>query len=439
MDNYSRAILKKKISSLIRRGALREKKIVLFGASVFSREIRNCLLEQGFDISGVVDNDSRKLGSECMGLKVETPETILLPRNDNTVVLLMSVFFYREMTCQLLQMGYTINKDVFTLNLKVNETLPVLIYMLVRVIRGRFVYQSFSKKDAVFVAPYTGIGDIYLIGMFFNEYLRQKAVTDYVFVVVSGACKKVAELFDIKNIVVIKPKVTDDLISCRYFMRTEWPIVVLNDGWLGEATQWIRGYKGLNFEKMFRYFVFGFDDKTQHELPLKKCNSAEIAALFQKHGLIRGRTVVLSPYSNTLFDLPEEIWLSIVKYCKDMGFAVCTNCAAGTEKPIAGTEAVFFPLVLAIEFLNESGYFVGVRSGFCDIISASTCKKVVIYEKEGFFYKCSPFDYFSLIKMGLCDDVIEIEYDGIKERCLSKILSALKNTPSRRGGNDYDV
>jgi hypothetical protein len=71
--------------------------------------------------------------------------------------------------------------------------------------------------------------------------------------------------------------------------------------------------------------------------------------------------------------------------------------------------------------------FIGVRSGLCDIISSAKCTKIILYEKEGLFYKSSQYDYFSLAKMGLCDDAIEIEYsDELKDECLEKIFENLQ-------------
>jgi hypothetical protein len=425
MDNYSKAILRKKISRLVRYGLLNDKKIVLFGASVFSKEIKNCLSEQGFAISGFIDNDSRKIGTQCMGLEVHKPDATLLPNNSSFAILILSGGFYREMTHQLVQMGYKKNKHIFVLNFKTDESPPVMTYMFARAIRGKMTYKKLTRDSSancvVFIAPYTGTGDLYLVGLFFNEYIRRNGITDYIFVVVSGACKKTAEMFDIKNIVIVKPTLADDIINSQKFLRAAWKVVVLNDGWLRELTQWLRGYKELDFEKMFRYFVFGFDDSVPHELPPQKDCGNEIDALFKKYKLVKGKTVVLSPYSNTLFDLPDDLWQSIVQHCKSFGYTICTNCAGASEKPIPGTEEVFFPLGQAVAFMNTAGYFIGVRSGLCDIISASSCKKVILYEKEGFFYKCSPYEYFNLKKMGLCDGAVELEYrDDLKDEVLKR-------------------
>jgi hypothetical protein len=127
-----------------------------------------------------------------------------------------------------------------------------------------------------------------------------------------------------------------------------------------------------------------------------------------------------------LFDLPNDVLAEIVNHCKQQGLIPVTNCA-GTEKPVEGTKAIFFPLTQAIDFMDAAGYFLGVRSGLCDIISSSTCVKIIIYEKDGLFYKTSHFEYFSLKAMKLCDDALEIEYhDDLKKECLHEIKEVLK-------------
>lgn len=430
MDNYEIERIRRKINCLFDRGLLDGKYIILFGASAASKEVKTCLQERGIRPHAIIDNDVRKAGKECLGLTVQKPETLLCPFIDSAVILLCSAGFYREMTLQLNTLGYRNNKHIFCLNFKSDESLPVFFYNAARMLRGLLAYRrmirKYPEKHTLFIAPYTGTGDIYLVGLFLQEYLKRNSIAQYTFIVVSGACRKVAEMFGIQNIEVVSRLVVDDIINCDRALRAGWPLVILNDSWAAEYTnllQWVRGYKGLSFDKMFRYFVFGFDNDVAYQLPPPTDHKEEIKALFRKHGLIEGRTVVLSPYSNTLFELPDDAWKVLVDYCIQLGYTVCTNCAGVGETPVDGTAAVFFPLGQAVEFLNIAGYFIGVRSGLCDIISSSACKKIILYEKDGFFYKCSPYDYFSLRKMGLCDDLMEFEYrSDMKDEVLNAIL-----------------
>jgi hypothetical protein len=434
MDSYDMLRIQKHVKQLIKRKMLADKRIVLFGASRFSKDILACLEEHGYSADAVIDNDSRKTGNRFLGMIVQKPEDALVSFNDKTIILFYSPGFYWEITAQLEKMGYKRNRHIFSMNLKIDNSLHIFAYLTATKIRGlhwyRKIMRGHTKDCKVFIAPYTGTGDIYLIGLFFNEYIRRNGITDYVFTVVSNACKKVADMFDIKNIIVLPPQVSDDIISLKHVNGGEHlNIITLNDGWLGDPLQWLRGYKELNFEKMFRYFVFGFDDSVPHELPTPKDFGSEIDELFKKHELIKGKTVVLSPYSNTLFGLPDDVFGTIVSYCQERGMTVCTNCA-GSEKPIKGTKAVFFPLNQAIAFFDAAGYFIGVRSGLCDIISSSRCKKVIFYEKDGLFYKTSHFEYFSLNKMKLCDEAVEIEYsDALKDACLREVLRVFDNIP----------
>jgi len=436
MDNYEKARVRKCVGRFVKNGQLVGKRIVLFGASGFSKDIQNSLQEHGFSATAVVDNDSRKTGIRCLGMTVQRPEDTLLPFDDKTIILFYSPGFWREIAHQLKQMGYRRERHICVMNDKINDSFLNFSRMTAYKVRGLFWYRRIIKGHlpncTIFVAPYTGTGDIYLTGLFFNEYIRRNNIADYVFAVVSGACRKVAEMFDIKNVIVLPHQISDDIISLERSTGKKLNIVTLNDGWLGDPLQWLRGFKGLHFEKMFRYFVFGFGDDIAHELPPRKVYSDEIDELFKKYGLVKGETVVLSPYSNTLFDLPDDALEAIVAHCKGLNLTVCTNCA-GTEKPVAGTPAVFFPLNQAIAFMDAAGYFVGVRSGLCDIISSSTCKKIILYEKEGLFYQSSQFEYFSLAKMGLCDDAVEIEYrEDLKERVLRTIFGELPQ-PYREG------
>jgi hypothetical protein len=59
------------------------------------------------------------------------------------------------------------------------------------------------------------------------------------------------------------------------------------------------------------------------------------------------------------------------------------------------------------------------------VISSAKCKKVILYEKEALFYKSSQYEYFSLKKMGLCDDAIELEYSlDLHDKVMELILAA---------------
>ena len=105
------------------------------------------------------------------------------------------------------------------------------------------------------------------------------------------------------------------------------------------------------------------------------------------------------------------------------GYSVCTNSCGKKEPAIAGTDAVFFPLNIAPQVVEAAGTFVGVRSGFCDVISRAKARKVILYDKNNWFYNCSAYKYFSLNDMGLCNDAVELEYEEDFQRLCTEIIN----------------
>ena len=109
---------------------------------------------------------------------------------------------------------------------------------------------------------------------------------------------------------------------------------------------------------------------------------------------------------------------------KDRGFVVCTNSCGDTEPAVTGTIPVFFSLDIAPQLIEKAGYFIGIRSGFCDIISGSAAKKVILYHARERFFNGSTFEYFSLKGMGLCNDAVEIVFENADKELYEKVMGA---------------
>ena len=432
MDNLEKEKLKARIHHYAVKGLFKNRRILLFGGSRHVRGMWECLSAEGCTVSGIIDRNSRKSGDSYLEIPIEMPEKLLRPYDNAIVVLILSNHFYREMTAMLTAMGYRKNRHFFILNDVVgsrnDESLRSFLRMLARNQKGLSAYRRLTggTDKHVFVVPINSSGNAYLAGLFFQEFLERHEIKNYVFVVVGEMCKRVAELFDIQNIVVMNAPLVDDMIRCGNFLRGHMKITVLHDGWKSDITRWMKGWKGLNFEEYFRYFAYDFDDAVPHWLPPKRDHSAKVAELFERHGLQPGKTVVLAPYANMLHGNRVELWKNIAEYFQNHGYSVCTNCASAREKPIEGTEAVFFPFSMAVEFLETAGFFVSLRSGLCDIVSAAKCKKIILYEDGAVAFASSVYDYFGLKKMRLCEDAREMEIDpAAPESLLPDIIAAL--------------
>ena len=415
--------VKKRLLKLHWAGKLRNRQLCIFGANDNARQIIQILRKIGYEPATIIDNDSLKWGGYCSRIQVR-PVDSMVNSPENAVIIYS--FFWREMKYQLENLGFE-KKQIYAL-----EGHEKTVYRKVlESFYGRAIHRQLKRKYGnlpVFLCPYTGTGDIYLIGTFWQEYILKEKIDDYIFCVINAACQKVAMMFGIKNIVRMK-KQKESAYLIQYYMLCpeEINLKVLNDGWAqisGNPSEWFRGYKGMNFTELFRHFVFGLPKTCFPKHPELKNASKEIGVFFEKKGLCKGKTVILSPYSNTLADLPDVFWKKLAKKLMERGYIVCTNSSGDTEPPVTGTESVFFPLDIAPQFLNEAGYFIGIRSGFCDVISGSAAKKIVLYDKDNRFYNASAFEYFSLNAMGLCTDAIEIQFDAKKQsETISKILS----------------
>lgn len=403
--------VERSIKRRCRMGMLDGREIFLFGVSDNSRQIIQMLREYHIEPKNVIDNDTSKQNSYCSRLKVISLDSIDNPAGSEKIYIIYSSF-WREMILQLKQIG--VGKDNIW---KLAPKPKTLLGQFASAVRGNQYRRAFKRKYGdipVFLCPYTGTGDIYLIGTFWDEYVKRNHIPDYVFLVMSDACRKVANLFDIKNIELVKnEKYAAALIHYYLYDPAGGKIKILNDCWPqihANQTEWFRGYKGLYFTQLFRRFLFNLPDDVKPKHPQYRDEGRRVDGLFEEWGLEKGRTVVLSPYSNTLSDLPMEFWEDLALELGGMGYCVVTNCGGKTEPAVRGTKGIFFPLDLAPQFVEAAGAFVGVRSGLCDVVSGASAKKAVLYDAGNRFYMGSAFAYFSLKDMELCDDALELEF-----------------------------
>lgn len=433
MFDYKLAEVEKKLRGMHGKGFFNKKRVYLFGVSENTRQIIRILRSFPVEPVRVLDNDRKKQGTYCCGVEV-VPVEAVPGMGDGKNLYVVCSLYWREMAAQLLDQGV---KKENILSLYREES---LWECLCQAVRGKRVYDRLTRRYGeapVFLCPYTGTGDIYLIGTFWKQYTEKNQIEDYVFVVISKACEKAAMLFGIKNIEVLEKK-EESCCLIRYYMlcREKVDLKILNDAW-GQVhtntSEWFRGYKGLHFTEVFRRFVFGLPETSQPRHPLIGEMDAKEEETFKSLGLEAGNTVVLSPYSNTLADLPGEFWEELAGRLRGKGLKVCTNSSGEAEPAVKGTAAVFFPLNQAPRWVEKAGYFVGIRSGFCDMVSGAKARKVILYGKNDRFFNASSYEYFNLKGMGLCGDAEEMEFEsGDRELC-DKVTGAL--LASRRDGS----
>lgn len=299
--------------------------------------------------------------------------------------------------------------------------------------RGYKVYSSLKQEYGIdckiYVGQHPGTGDVYLQSMFINGYAKQNNVDNYVFTIIGGSAKSITKLFNIKIVKVLSLYESNCLVSFYRFMGEYCNIEVLHYhpmmmhyGVLG----YVRNYKGLNFYKMMHKYVFKSVSPSAIEIPIYSQDDKYIITLFKKNHLKFGKTVLLAPTANSLYNLPNSFWEKLVFLLNKKGYTVCTNSAGYNEKTIMGSIPIFIPYKYLKIFMENAGYIISLRSGLTDIISGLECKKIIIYPKQDIYSIMgglgSSYEYFSLNKMGLCNDAIEYEIDINNEKEMKLLL-----------------
>ncbi len=279
------------------------------------------------------------------------------------------------------------------------------------------ILEDKSEDYVLFLCPYAGTGDVYLSGMYIKSFAQKNNIINYIVLVIGEGNRKVISLFDFENIVKITQQEADCLIRLAMFLDDDKHIVIIHHDapqvYFGILENF-RNINDLNFTDLFVNVVFGHSPESGKQLPCFRFDHERISAIFSKYDLQPGKTVVLSPYAKTLYLLPEWVWVKIASLLSSKGYTVVTNVGGEFEKPVEGTRAVYFDYDISVPFLEKCGYFIGIRSGLCDVISSARCKKIIIYQPYLFWGEATAFEYFSLNSIGFCDDAIELQYDGIE-------------------------
>jgi hypothetical protein len=412
------ADIEKRVDRLARKGVFDDKKIVLFGASVTDGRCKRWLEERGFAVDAIIDNSREKVGREYLGLTVRTPEEVLAPFDEDRVILITSPTYWSEMTHQVVQMGYSKRTQVFSVGARPRQNAWwVFLRRLIAATKGSIALRKLARgadgKRTVFLTPVPPAGDVYVECLFIRQYVRRNNVQRFVIAVPNAACRRMVELFGFDDVVVLDEDVLWHIVDyARMARRGPEDLVVMHYPSLNGSVAQMQGYKGLNFEKMFRYASFDLDEDVPHDVPLSGSDPDGVRAALVSHGLTPGRTVILAPYARSLVHgHDEQSWASLAADLTARGYDVCTSGFGPEEPAVAGTTLLQFPFSQAVQFVETAGFFIGLRSGLCDVISPANAVKVILHER-GPWFKTSMFDMFSLGAMGLCDDAVEIEFSS---------------------------
>lgn len=296
---------------------------------------------------------------------------------------------------------------------------------------GEKVYRSLLTKygegTQIYVEHYPGTGDIYITCALLQKYHQQLyGDKPYVVTVIGGGAKKIAGLLGIEQVEILSQEDSDEMISYYRFMGDLPDFTILHFAPIAMYTRILdamAGYNDLDFMSLYLNTVFRgmkWEDAVDFN---RENDDSSVDEYLDEYCLEREKTVVLFPYANTVDNLPMELWEEFARHLREIGFSVCTNVEPGGPV-VPGTYGVFVPYKDIKPFVERAGYMVSLRSGMCDILADTDCRKYILYPTPN-YYKFgvgSFFDYFSLQKMKIGKKLNEYEFERIYTQNMFKCV-----------------
>ena len=381
------------------------------------------LEKYGIAIQAILDNDKNKERQSCR-FSTCLPETRLLPYDKKVAVLVYSPGYWKAMRKQIKDLGYK-NSQIFILNEK--DSPNSFLSKCRGIWKGKIIYERITRdlgKDYEILIMRGATGDVYINGLFLQDYIGKNKQRRYVAAGDSKGLEKVLRLFTkVKiNIVTLDLEETSNLLQYGIFCGME-RLHIKNTFLWQRSLNFNRCRtrllsEGFNFMDTYRYLIYRTSADYNGRPPIFS-PSCDVRHVFEDNALIPGRTILLSPIAYSVAPLPAWFWHDLAEILSKAGYSICANVNEAERKDLDFLKPVFLPLDSCVAFMEMAGGFIGIRSGFCDIVSSANCRKVLLYpsDKPKFddsLHRCD-LSFSSLNIMGLCNDAIEIESEAIDD------------------------
>lgn len=403
------------------QGGLKGKNVVIFGAVFYLNELREMLRTLGSDISYVIDSNESKTGHLAFGIEIRSLESLTEVKNKDSIVVIIASVYYSAMSMSLKKMGFIQDRNFFIVGVDAEFHFLSGYYNRFKFALSAYLYYRKLERECkgapMRLIHMPCLGDVYIASLFLPAAEKAENVrkSECVLIVTRNVCKKVGNLFGYKDIKIISDVQASKLLFLMGFLHGRLNIKnMLYHGTLLSAITPITFYgksiRFVNFVDFINIGAYNLDGRPAMVMPEFPVRRDIIDALFESNHLVKGKTVLISPYSSHFAaSITEEVWQIIVTRLKEKGYSVATNCAGEAEAPLPGTVPLLVEIQDSVAFLESAGYFIGIRSGLCDVISSAACTKLIIYEKG---LSLCDINYFGFKAMGIADDMIEIVSDG---------------------------
>lgn len=258
-----------------------------------------------------------------------------------------------------------------------------LFYETYKIMRGMMEYKKLRKKvgkDAHIIFFRGATGDTYIQFLLLDSYLREKNIKNYAIAGDSDGLLPLSRIFYFSNVVIVPfleyiEKVY--LFVSGEKMNVFFPFCRTDNFYINPSR--VGMTEKFNFMYIYKHFSFQLKGKNivYRNPRFEKVNEG-VRFKWENQGIVKGRTVLIAPDANSVTRLPIWFWNGIIKELQGLGYTVFLNCSYFT---FFRASNLFIPYESCVPMLEYAGNFIGVRSGFCDIISSAKCNKVILYPK----------------------------------------------------------
>lgn len=287
-----------------------------------------------------------------------------------------------------------------------------LLKNTLRILLASIYFRHFRKiygKNTQIIFVRGATGDVYVQFLLIDHYLKENNITNYVILGDGAGLHPLNHLFHFSNLHYVTPEILSKIVFYSLFMGEYLKNIIIPFAWSDEYSVnkcRVRMLSPFHFMDTYQYFSFHLGAVTFRKPYFTDVIKTDNFVFhWQKQGVVKDKTVIISPEANSITTIPIWFWNTIIEELKSKGYIVFMNCSYPTWYRAPN---IFETYALSVPLLEYSGFFLAVRSGFCDIISSANCKKVILYPEkikniDYSNHRCD-LDFSSLVTMGLCTE-----------------------------------
>ena len=379
MDSIHYEEMVRNLDRLTKERIIQGRTIYLFGHCNATEELADLLLDRGFFIAAILDNNALKHGDNYRGISIKAPQEILKEEAEgrNAIVCIVARA-YAAMVAQLEHLGYKgVVRKLVDYNSFADYSLSdeTRSRMTLRRQRGSILFSELRKKypgQFLFLCPFSALGDIYIMMSYLPHYMKKRGIKNCVVGVVGNACAQVVRLFGTYMVEIFSQKNIDETIQAALYEQDENFFIPHQD-----RPYVVKLYKALYskkipLEQMYCCGIFGLPQNTRPYEPINYTDYSELETIEDGHA------VIFSSYAKSVTSFSDAFWERMVAHYTERGYQCFTN-VAGDEKSLAGTIGISPRISEMKSVVERAGTYVGIRSGLCDVIRSVKARKIALY------------------------------------------------------------